>query len=44
MGVHNRSRFKPGGVIFAPSFQFFFRIGAFLTGKDAAKETRLGLF
>ena len=39
--MQNRPRFKPGGVIFAPSFQFFFRIGAFLTGKDADKRRKL---
>lgn len=39
--MQNRSRFKPGGVILAPSFQFFFRIGVFLTGKDADKRREL---
>jgi hypothetical protein len=39
--MQNRPRFKPDSVIFAPSFQFFFRIGAFLTGKDADKRRKL---
>jgi hypothetical protein len=41
MGMQNHSRFKPGGVIFAPNFQFFFRIGVFLAGKDADKRRKL---
>src|ERR1700756_507650 len=41
MGMQNHSRFKPGGVIFARNFQFFFRIGVFLAGKDADKRRKL---
>jgi len=39
--MQDRSGFKPGGIIFAPSFQSFFRISAFLTGKDADKRRQL---